>query len=49
MATAGIAVSAVAFVFWAFIVFGLGTWGMIGGGSEVETGPIVMVEETPAP
>ena len=50
MATAGIAVSAVAFVFWAFIVFGLGTWGTItGGGSEVETGPIVTVEETPAP
>jgi uncharacterized protein YndB with AHSA1/START domain len=47
IATAGIAVSAVAFVFWALIVVGLGTWGTITEGGEV--GPVVTIEETPAP
>jgi uncharacterized protein YndB with AHSA1/START domain len=50
IATAGIAVSAVAFVVWvgfgllAVLLFGLGS-----GEQGVETGPIVPLEETPAP
>ena len=48
LATAGIVVSAVALVVWlgvaSLIGFGLGT-----GGSEIEDGPVVTLEETPAP
>jgi uncharacterized protein YndB with AHSA1/START domain len=48
IATAGIAVSAVALVVWVLVVL-LGITALRAGPSEVETGPIVTVEETPAP
>ena len=45
-ATAGIALGAVGLVTWVLLI----SWAVVPpGGSEVETGPIVTLEETPAP